>query len=84
MSRLDGNDDFKKSAVFLNELDDGTGEQTDSRKSAKSIRYDRDTEKGLFGMRPGQGFIIAAMLFLLVFLVGAAVLVLMGKMVLPF
>jgi hypothetical protein len=74
------------SDTFLDELDDGDldFESEPSKRSPKSKRKAQVKERGLFGLQPGQAFIIAAMLFFLVCLVGAAVMVVTEKMVLPF
>lgn len=86
MSDNDGTQDFKDSATFLDELDDGELDPEPVRRTrtSKPVRKAQPKERGLFGLQPGQAFIIAAMLFFLVCLVGTAVLVVMGKMSLPF
>jgi hypothetical protein len=86
MSDNDGTQDFRDSATFLDELDDGDldFESEPSKHSPKSKGKVQVKERGLFGLQPGQAFIIAAMLFFLVCLVGAAVMIITGKMVLPF
>ena len=85
MTDNDGTRDFRDSANFLNELDDDFDlEFESSGRTSKSRRKPQVKERGLFGLQPGQAFIIAAMLFFLVCLVGAAVMVLTEKMVLPF
>ena len=82
----DGTQDFRDSATFLDQLDDGDleSEQSGRKRSPKSAKKAKPKERGLFGLQPGQAFIISAMLFFLVCVVGAAVLVVMGKMALPF
>ena len=86
MSDNDGTQDFIDSATFLDELDDGNLDQKPvrSRRTSKSVRKSQTNEKGLFGLQPGQAFIIAAMLFFLVCVIGVAILVVMEKMSLPF
>jgi hypothetical protein len=84
MTENDRSEDFKKSAVFLNELDDGNSQPARAKRTSKSKKAARPREKGLFGLKPGQGFIVAALVLLFVCLAGFAVLVIMEKMVLPF
>jgi hypothetical protein len=86
MSDNDGTQDFRDSATFLDDLDDGdlALEPERSKRSPKSKRKAQVKERGLFGLQPGQAFIIAAMLFFLVCLVGSAILIVMDKMALPF
>lgn len=85
MSDNFGTNDFRESASFLDELDDSEVVPSTARRRgvSKAVRASQPREKGLLGMQPGQAFIIAAMLFFLVCLVGAAVMVLTEKMVLP-
>lgn len=86
MADNDGTQDFRDSATFLDELEDGDIDlESDSGERAPKLKRKAQVkERGLFGLQPGQAFIIAAMLFFLVCLVGAAVMILTEKMVLPF
>ena len=85
MTDNDGTEDFRKSAAFLNELDDGLPpERPQPKRGRKSVRRARIRERGLFGMQPGQAFLISAMIFIFVCLAGFAVMVFMEKMTLPF
>lgn len=83
MSENDGTEDFRKSAAFLNELDDGTSSSPRPRRRSKAVRRARVPERGLFGLQPGQAFILAAMIFIFVSLAGFALLVIMEKIALP-
>jgi hypothetical protein len=86
MTDNDGTQDFRDSATFLDELDDGDlePELVRGKRAPRSAKEMQGKERGLFGLQPGQAFIISAMLFFLVCVVGAAVMVVMGKMTLPF
>jgi hypothetical protein len=83
MTENKGTEDFRKSAAFLDELDDGLPPER-PRRRRKSVRRAWNQERGLFGMQPGQAFLISAMIFIFVCLAGFAIMMFLEKMTLPF
>ena len=77
--------DDNRKVLYLNELDDGTDrEGSRSGRISKGGGGPSSSPGGLFGMRPGQAFFIAAILLIFVILAGMVLLVLMDKMAIPF
>ena len=70
-------DDFRKQAYTPSFLEE---EEKAPRVEEEIVR----TRRYLFGMSPVQRFVIAVMLFLIVFLVGSFALLVTEKVVLPF
>jgi hypothetical protein len=83
MSENRGTEDFRRSAALLNELDDGVNRSPRPRRVSKSVKPAKLKERGLFGLEPGQAFLISALLFFFVLLAGFALMLFSGSMVVP-
>jgi hypothetical protein len=83
MSENRGTEDFRRSAALLNELDDGVRRSPRPKRVSKSGKPKQAKERGLFGLQPGQAFLITALLFFFVLLAGFALMLFSGSMVVP-
>jgi hypothetical protein len=82
---LDDFEDLKDSNTFLDDLeeDDAPPKPKKKRKGRPSFSSSSGSAKGFMGMSPIQTFIISALFFFSVCVLGFFVLLITGKIVLP-
>lgn len=76
---MDDFDEFKKTAAFLDDLEE-EDEPKESENQKTKKQQKRKTENSL---TPGQKFLLSVMFFLFVLIAGIFLMLVTGKMVLP-